>query len=127
VRGIHPLRKSPPVVLAAVAALAAGCGGGDRSAAASVADCLNGYGGFLVQPSGDSVAGQAPSGLTFSLRLYTSPGPARAAAASKSRKTTAVAGRAVVDFGGNPGVPPPRLSRRGLSEIRACVRRATPK
>jgi hypothetical protein len=136
---------SPFLVLAAVAAILAGCGsssgggggggkagnipnGGGGVNGISIGNCLNINYDFLVQPNQTSVGGQSPAGVTFSLRLYKTAAAAKAAAAKKSAKTTALVENGVIDFKGNPslyaGAPPAKISKLELSEIKSCMNQA---
>jgi hypothetical protein len=122
----------PALVLAASAAISAGCGGGGSSSSSddgggggggsgdtttttsteptggggvdgvSVGNCLNEDENFLVQPTGAAVDGQSPAGVVFTLTFYKDVASAQAVAAKKSKKTTAVVENGVVDFRGNP-------------------------
>ena len=129
-------------MLAAAAVPAAGCGGGRAPSTGanhgepngggvngiSVGNCLNEDENFLVQPSRHRLDGQSPGGVNFTLTLYPTPAAARAAAAKKNPKTTAVVENGVVDFKGNPapvpGAPAPRISRGELASIRRCIDKA---
>lgn len=140
-------KLTPPLLaLLAVAVIAAGCGGGGGSGNAgggkkgqapnggkgangiSVGNCLNIDDDFLVQPSQTSVDGQSPGGVTFTLTLYPTPTAAKAAAAKKNPKTTAVVENGVVDFRGNPspyaGAPPAKISKVELADIKTCIDKA---
>jgi hypothetical protein len=135
------------VVLFAVAAIVAGCGGssggsgggsGTKGGAlptggggingTTVGNCLNLNYDFLVQPNPTSVDGQSPAGVNFTLRLYPTPAAAKAAAAKKNPKTTALVENGVIDFRGNPsiykGAPPAKISKVELANIKACIDKA---
>jgi hypothetical protein len=130
---------SPLLVLAAFAAVLAGCGGGGGSGSASsdlptggggvngisVGNCLNGVENFLVQPSQKVLDGQSPAGVSFTLTLYDSPAAAKAAYAKKGKKTTALVENGVIDFKGNPsiyaGAPPAKISQTELNAIKRCI------
>jgi hypothetical protein len=105
-----------------VAALAAGCGSGAVTAT-SIANCLNAK-SFLVRPKGTTVEGASPSGITFTLTLYTTVAAARAAGASLSARTTFVSGRAVIDYKGNAvvGGNRPQFADSDTAVITKCVR-----
>lgn len=133
--------SSPILVLAAVAAILAGCGGGGGKSASSggssgggstgglsgikVGDCLNNDENFLVQPSDTVLDGQSPAGVSFTLTLYPTPEAAKAAAAKKSKKTTSIVENGVIDFKGNPtpyaGAPPAKISAAELASIKRCI------
>jgi hypothetical protein len=136
----------PTLVLAGSAAIAVGCGGGGGSSSGStnlssnglptggggvngtsVGNCLN-VEDFLVQPSPNSVDGQSPAGVVFTLTFYKDAAAAKAAAAKKSKKTSAVVENGVVDFRGNPtpyaGAPPAKISKVELAAIKACIVKA---
>ena len=68
----------------------------------SVGNCLNEDENFLVQPSANALDGQSPGGVTFTLTFYKDDAAAKAAAAKKNKKFTAVVENGVVDFRGNP-------------------------
>ena len=59
--------------------------------------------------------GQAPAGVVFTLTFYKDAAAAKAAAAKKNPKTTALVENGVVDFKGNPsiyaGAPPAKISK----------------
>jgi hypothetical protein len=135
------MQKTAPsiIVLGVAAAALAGCGGGGSGKSSgsttgtvdaskvngiSVGNCLN-TSDFLVQPSIDVLNGQAPSGVVFELRFYKDAATAKAAAAKKSPKTTALVENGVVDFKGNPsiykGAPPAKISKVELDAIKACI------
>jgi hypothetical protein len=111
------------VVLASVVALAAGCGSSGGVTATSVANCLNAK-SFLVRPKGVTVEGASPSGITFTLTLYKTPGAARAAEASLNPRTTLASGSAIVDFKGNApvGGHAPKLAKADAAVVAKCVR-----
>ena len=69
----------------------------------TVGNCLN-TSDFLVQPSIAVLNGQAPSGVVFTLTFYKDDATAKAAAAKKNPKTTALVENGVVDFKGNPSI-----------------------
>lgn len=133
---LKPLVSS--VVLIAAAVALAGCGGGGKSSGGStdgtvdaskvngitVGNCLN-TSDFLVQPSIDQLNGQAPSGVVFELTFYKTDAAAKAAAAKKNPKTTALVENGVVDFKGNPsiykGAPPAKISKLELDAIKECI------
>ena len=126
-----------------VAAVAlAGCGGGGGKSSDSdtggavdsskvngitVGNCLN-TSDFLVQPSISQLNGQAPSGVVFELTFYKDDATAKAAAAKKNPKTTALVENGVVDFKGNPsiykGAPPAKISKVELDAIKECIDKA---
>jgi len=125
------------VLLVVAAAALAGCGGsGGKSSGTggtvnsskvngiTVGNCLN-TSDFLVQPSIDVLNGQAPSGVVFTLTFYKDAATAKAAAAKKSAKTTALVENGVVDFKGNPspyaGAPPAKISKVELDAIKSCI------
>jgi hypothetical protein len=128
---------SPFLVLAAFAAVLAGCGGGGGSASSapptggggvngiSVGNCLNGDENFLVQPSQTVLDGQSPAGVSFTLTLYDTTAAAKAAFVKKSKKTTALVENGVIDFKGNPsiyaGAPPAKISKTELNAIKRCI------
>lgn len=130
------------VVLAVAAAVLAGCGGGGSKSSGgtsggtvdaskvngiTVGNCLN-TSDFLVQPSINQLNGQAPSGVVFELTFYKDDATAKAAAAKKNPKTTALVENGVVDFKGNPsiykGAPPAKISKLELDAIKACIDKA---
>jgi hypothetical protein len=111
----------PRLVLAALALIFSGCGGGKAASGSPVGACLNDR-DFLVQQSKKVVEGMSPGGVNFTLTLYKDAADARAAAAGKRARTTAVVENGVVDFGGNPAQA--RISRAALAAIRSCVTRA---
>jgi hypothetical protein len=135
---------SPIVVLAVLAAVLAGCGGGGGGGGGSsssgkpsggggvngisVGNCLNDDENFLVQPSGNALDGQSPAGVVFTLTFYKDAAAAKAVAAKKSTKTTAVVENGVVDFRGNPtpyaGAPPAKISKVELAAIKRCIDKA---
>ena len=126
------------VVLVVAAAALAGCGGGGSKSSGSatgtvdstkvngitVGNCLN-TSDFLVQPSIGQLNGQAPSGVVFELTFYKTDAAAKAAAAKKNPKTTALVENGVVDFKGNPsiykGAPPAKISKLELDAIKTCI------
>jgi hypothetical protein len=133
--------------LAAAAALTAGCGGGGSSSGGgggapaggeptggggingiSVGNCLNDDENFLVQPTGNALDGQSPAGVVFTLTFYKDAAAAKAVAAKKSKKTTALVENGVVDFRGNPtpyaGAPPAKISQVELGAIKRCIDKA---
>jgi hypothetical protein len=137
---------SPILVLAALAAILAGCGGGGGSGSGgggggsassgtpnggggvngiSVGNCLNEDENFLVQPSQTVVEGQSPAGVNFTLTLYKDDAAAKAAYAKKSPKTTSLVENGVIDFRGNPsifaGAPPAKISKSELNAIKGCI------
>ncbi len=132
---------SPILVLAAVAAVLAGCGGsssgsgGSSSSGAynggggvngiSVGNCLNDDENFLVQPSQKVLDGQSPAGVNFTLTLYASNAAAKAAFDKKNAKTTSLVENGVIDFKGNPsifaGAPPAKISKSELNAIKRCI------
>jgi hypothetical protein len=132
---------SPILVLAALAAILAGCGGGSSGASGggnssgtavaggvngiSVGDCLNGDENFLVQPSLKVLNGQSPAGVNFTLTLYKDTAAAKAAYAKKNPKTTSLVENGVIDFKGNPsifaGAPPAKISKSELNAIKRCI------
>jgi hypothetical protein len=124
------------------AATLVGCGGGGGSKASgsstasldtskvngiTVGDCLN-TNDFLVQPSINVLDGQAPSGVVFTLTFYKTNAAAKAAAAKKNPKTTALVDFGVIDFKGNPsiykGAPPAKISNVELDAIKTCIDQA---
>jgi hypothetical protein len=138
-----------PIVLAGVVAVLAGCGGGSGSGnggggggppaggeptgggginGISIGNCLNDDENFLVQPSGNALDGQSPAGVVFTLTFYKDAAAAKAVAAKKSKKTTAVVENGVVDFRGNPtpyaGAPPAKISQVELAAIKRCIDKA---
>jgi len=141
---------TPVLVLAACAVVLSGCGGGGSSSSSgssggsgavggeptgggkvngiSVGNCLNDDGNFLVQPNPNSVDGQSPAGVNFTLTFYKDAAAAQAAAAKKNKKTTAVVENGVVDFRGNPsiyaGAPPAKISPVELKAIKDCMDKA---
>ena len=128
---------APLVLLAVLAAILAGCGGGGGSKSSgeptggggvngiSVGNCLNEQDDFLVQPSQVELSGMSPAGVSFTLRFYDTPEAAKAAAAKKNAKTTALVENAVIDFHGNPtpyaGAPPAKISQAELKNIKDCI------
>ena len=133
---------SPVILLAAVAALLAGCGNGGSSSSApkgeptggagvngiSVGNCLNEDENFLVQPSEKVLDGQSPAGVSFTLTFYNTDAAAKAAAKKKNPKFTALVPLGVVDFKGNPspfaGAPPAKISSVELAAIKRCIEKA---
>lgn len=134
---------SPVIVLAVCAAILAGCGGGGSSSSnssggvpnggggvngISVGNCLNEDENFLVQPSEKQLDGQSPAGVSFTLTFYNTDAAAKAAAAKKNPKFTAVVPNGVVDFKGNPspfaGAPPAKISKVELGAIKRCIEKA---
>jgi hypothetical protein len=134
---------SPLLALAASALLVAGCGGssgssssgsssiaappsgGGRVSLIAVGNCLNDDEDFLVQPSQARLDGQSPAGVSFTMLAYQDDAAAKAAAAKKNKKFTAVVENAVVDFKGNPsiyaGAPPAKISKVELAAIERCL------
>jgi hypothetical protein len=144
-KGPNPMFKltSPILVLAALAAILAGCGGSSTNSSGgsggnssgvpsggggvngiSVGNCLNAE-DFLVQPSQKVVEGQSPAGVNFTLTLYKNAAAAKAAYAKKSPKTSAIVENGVIDFRGNPsifaGAPPAKISKVELKAIKGCI------
>jgi hypothetical protein len=130
--------SSPILVLAALAALLAGCGGGSSSSSnsgipnggggvngISVGNCLNEDENFLVQPSQRVLDGQSPAGVSFTLTFYKDNDAAKAAASKKNKKFTSVVENGVIDFKGNPsafaGAPPAKISPVELNAIKRCI------
>jgi hypothetical protein len=134
---------SPILVLAALAALLAGCGGGSSSSGGgggggnsgvpsggggvngiSVGNCLNEE-DFLVQPSQKVLDGQSPAGVNFTLTLYQDAAAAKVAFEKKNPKTTALVENGVIDFRGNPsiyaGAPPAKISTSERNAIKKCI------
>jgi hypothetical protein len=132
---------SPILVLAALAALVAGCGGSSSSGGGggsnsgvpsggggvngiSVGNCLNDE-DFLVQPSQKVLDGQSPAGVNFTLTLYNDAAAAKAAFDKKNPKTTALVENGVIDFRGNPsifaGAPPAKISQSERNAIKKCI------
>jgi hypothetical protein len=131
---------TPALVLVALVALA-GCGGGGGKSSSggsssgggtvdgiTVGNCLNDDENFLVQPAGNALDGQSPAGVVFTLTFYKDAAAAKAVAAKKSTKTTAVVENGVVDFRGNPtpyaGAPPAKISKVELAAIKRCIDKA---
>ena len=129
------------ILLAALVAVLAGCGskgsnpgtaneptGGGGVNGISVGNCLNEDENFLVQPSANALDGQSPGGVTFTLTFYKDEEAAKAAAAKKNAKFTAVVENGVVDFRGNPtiyeGAPPAKISQVELNAIKRCIDKA---
>jgi hypothetical protein len=130
-------RIAPLLVLAALAVILAGCGGGSKSSSGTsgggtgngtngiaIGNCLNDA-NFLVQPETGLVDGQSPAGVSFTLKLYASAAAAKAAAAKKDPKTSALVDNGVVDFHGNvspyKGAPPAKISKIELAAIKSCI------
>jgi hypothetical protein len=131
-------RIAPLVVLAALAVILAGCGGGGSKSSSgttggstgngtngiAIGNCLNDA-NFLVQPETGLVDGQSPAGVSFTLKLYPTPAAAKAAAAKKDPKTSALVDNGVVDFHGNvspyKGAPPAKISKVELAAIKSCI------
>lgn len=127
---------TPLLVLAALVAVLSGCGGGGGKSAGgttssgksangiSVGNCLNDQ-DFLVQPNLKSVDGQSPAGVSFTLTFYKDAATAKAVAAKKNPKTTALVESGVVDFRGNvspyQGAPPAKISKVELKAIKDCI------
>jgi hypothetical protein len=129
---------APFLVLAAFAVILAGCGGGGSKSGGSttgastgggtngiaIGNCLNDA-NFLVQPETTAVNGQSPAGVSFTLTLYKTPAAAKAVAAKKDAKTTALVDNGVVDFHGNvspyKGAPPAKISKVELAAIKSCI------
>jgi hypothetical protein len=107
----------PCLVLAGLALILGGCGGGKAAGDSSVGTCLNDR-GFLVQQRKQVVDGMSPGGVNFTLTLYKGAAAARASA-GKRPQTRAVVGNSVVDFGGDPAQA--RISKAALATIRSCV------
>jgi hypothetical protein len=131
---------SPILVLAALAAILAGCGGSSGSGGSSSSGAFNGGGGvngisvgnclnddenFLVQPSQKVLDGQSPAGVNFTLTLYKDNAAAKAAYSKKNPKTTSLVENGVIDFKGNPsifaGAPPAKISKIELTAIKRCI------
>jgi hypothetical protein len=131
---------SPILVLAALAAILAGCGGSSGSGGSSSSGAFNGGGGvngisvgnclnddenFLVQPSQKVLDGQSPAGVNFTLTLYKDNAAAKAAYSKKNPKTTSLVENGVIDFKGNPsifaGAPPAKISKTELTAIKRCI------
>ena len=72
-----------------------------------------------------SLDGSSPAGVNFTLNFYKDNAAAKAAAAKKNKKFTAVVENGVVDFRGNPsafaGAPPAKISKVELASIKRCV------
>jgi hypothetical protein len=131
-------RIAPLLVLAALAVILAGCGGGSKSSSGTsgggstgggtngiaIGNCLNDA-NFLVQPETSLVDGQSPAGVSFTLKLYPTQAAAKAAAAKKDPKTSALVDNGVVDFHGNvspyKGAPPAKISKVELAAIKTCI------
>jgi len=132
-------RSSSFLVLLAAVALLAGCGGGSKSSSGGgggggggghpsgidVGNCLNDDENFLVQPETNSVNGESPGGVNFTLTFYPTPAAAAAAKKKKNAKFTALVEDAVIDFRGNPspyaGAPPAKISKTELDAIKRCI------
>lgn len=131
------------VVLAALAATAAGCGGssggpsgggggsGNSSKAADpakLANCLNNL-NWIVAPTGQDVSGNAGTGEGIDIRIMDTPAAAKAAAAKKPKKSTAVVGTAVVQFLGQVSptgpAPPAPVNQTDLKQIKTCIEQST--
>ena len=131
---------SPILVLAALAAILAGCGGSSGSGGSSSSGAFNGGGGvngisvgnclnddenFLVQPSQKVLDGQSPAGVNFTLTLYKNNAAAAAEFKKKNPKTTSLVENGVIDFRGNPsifaGAPPAKISKAELNAIKRCI------
>ena len=108
-----------PLVLALAALVLAGCGGSHRQ---SVAGCLNDA-GFLVSGSARQVQGTTSNGVAFTVTIYGSVPAAQRAAARLRPATTAVIGKGVVDWHGNPS-PSARPTGADLRTVERCVTRA---
>jgi hypothetical protein len=131
-------RIAPLLVLAALAVILAGCGGGGGKSSSgttggsngggtngvAIGNCLNDA-NFLVQPQETAVDGQSPAGVGFTLKLYPTQAAAKAAAAKKDAKTSALVDNGVVDFHGNvspyKGAPPAKISKVELAAIKSCI------
>ena len=126
---------APFLVLAALAVILSGCGssgggsasgptGGTGANGISVGNCLNAQ-DFLVQPDLKSVDGQSPAGISFTLTFYKDAAAAKAVAAKKDPKTTALVESGVVDFRGNvspyQGAPAAKISKVELAAIKTCI------
>jgi hypothetical protein len=129
------------ILLAVLVIIVAGCGskgtnpgtaneptGGGGVNGISVGNCLNEDENFLVQPETNALDGQSPGGVTFTLTFYKDSDAAKAVAAKKSAKFTAVVENGVVDFRGNPtiyeGAPPAKISQVELKAIQRCIDKA---
>jgi hypothetical protein len=136
------LKTAPIIAVVFVATVAlAGCGGGGGSKSSkttgtldatkvngvTVGNCLN-TSDFLVQPSIAVLDGQSPGGVVFTLTFYKDNATAKAVAAKKNPKTTALVESGVVDFKGNPsiykGAPPAKISAVELAAIKDCIDKA---
>jgi hypothetical protein len=130
-------RIAPLLVLTTLAVILAGCGGGGKSSSGTtggssgggtngiaIGNCLNDA-NFLVQPETGLVDGQSPAGVSFTLKLYPTQTAAKAAAAKKDPKTSALVDNGVVDFHGNvspyKGAPPAKISKVELAAIKSCI------
>jgi hypothetical protein len=139
-------RRTSILVLVVLAALLAGCGGGGSGGSKSsgssggtrnaskvngitIGNCLNQEEDFLVQPSDTVLNGQSPAGVVFTLTLYNTAAAAKAVAAKKNPRTTALVEDGVVDFHGNPspykGAPPAKISPKELAAIKRCIDKAS--
>jgi hypothetical protein len=133
-------RSTPFLVLLAALAVLAGCGGGGKSSSGGgggggvsgthpsgieVGNCLNNDENFLVQPEENSVDGESPGGVNFTLTFYPTNAAAAAAAKKKNPKFTALVEDAVIDFRGNPspyaGAPGAKISQTELAAIKRCI------
>jgi len=129
------------ILLAVLAAALTACGskgsspgtaneptGGGGVNGISVGNCLNDDENFLVQPTTNAIDGQSPGGVTFTLTFYKDDAAAKAVAAKKNAKFTAVVENGVVDFRGNPsiyeGAPPAKISQVELKAIQRCIDKA---
>jgi hypothetical protein len=125
------------LVLSPLVLLAAGCGGGGKVAttttptkpvrtasAAVAADCLNAD-QFLVEVVGRVIRGNAPDGVSFTIRFYRTPAQAHAALARLNPVYAASMGAAVIDYHGNPpahaGGRPMRLIHDDFVTLRHCL------
>jgi len=108
-----------PLALALAALMLAGCGGTHRR---TVAGCLNDA-GFLVSGSARQVEGTTSNGVAFTLTLYGSEPAAHRAAARLRPATTAVVGRGVVDWRGNPS-PSAHPAGADFRAVERCMTRA---
>jgi len=114
--------------------LVAGCGGETKVATTTtpartagpsdVAECLNTV-QFLVEVTGRTVTGNAPDGVAFVIRFYSSDAQAAAAAARLGARYSRAMGRTVIDYRGNPPAHPggePRvLIRDDFATLRHCI------
>jgi hypothetical protein len=125
------------LVLSLLVLLAAGCGGGGKvtttttpskpvrtASAAVAADCLNSD-QFLVEVVGRVVRGNAPDGVSFTIRFYRTPAQAQAARARLSPLYARAIGAAVIDYHGNPpahpGGRPMVLIHDDFATLRHCL------